>query len=1508
MPSNQTMKFRRVQRWCARWVALVVGMAVLLGGARVQAQQVGGGDEPSIPEVLAPWVGWATYGEPNFGCPQGTSGERVCVWPGSLRIDASQEGARFSMRVWLAAPGVVRLPGDATRWPQAVMVGQARAIVQEQDGFPALRLAPGEHRITGEFSWSALPELMPIAAEVGQIALSIDGVSVPRPQLDAQGRLWMNRAASTAGVAQTDSVRASIYRRIEDGIPLTITTRISLNVSGKARKIELGQILLAQSRVIETGGALPVQLDAGGSAAVYSRPGTHEIVVKAVIDSDIAELAPAVPGPDFYDPQEVWIWVPNELARSVELEGLQLVDPGRTSLPQDWHGYRTFLAEPGKTLRFQQVRRGVVESPNAIRVHRQIWLDTDGRGASIRDALSGTLSKDWRLDYAGSATLGHVQSGDSSGGVLITTNPDSGLRGVEVRQAQLDLQADLRLDEFSTIMPALGWNHDVQQLSADLYLPPGWVLFGARGVDEVSGTWVASWTLWDFFFVLMVALSLGKLLGWRWAPLAIITLTLTHGHADAPTWLWFHLIATLALLRVLPDGWWRRGVYLWRVVTLLVLFGVLASFVHDQIRAGLYPQISRNAFLSDAQHSALSSDFSRIYPEGASAPMLEDKLASASVEESEDSGQRGGLARAKFGSYSDYRQLNQVDPKAVVQTGAGVPTWSWNQWTLRWSGPVHKDHEMRLWLLSPAVNRGLTFVRSILLIWLALLLFRRGETRWRKRQGDDESEGRETLRRASFWKPLFHASLILWGFAAVLSQPSVAAAQTSPGASHPVIPGPEVLGELRQRVVAAHRCEGPCVVVSRMAFELEDSSVKMTAEVHAQRDAIWHLPGPADVLQIESVRLDGVPSHQLRRELNGLTQLRVPRGQHRVEVQASLPNVNVATLQFDPSTRPKFVAVNSSDWTVDGIDAQGVPENSLQWTRARDVAGAPEFASGRAAGESTGAQPWFQVDRRIALGLPWKVYTSVSRQDTSRPQMVSIALLSGEKVISDGFRVEKGEILVNFERGVSNILFVGELPIQESLELLAPIGQPWTETWMLQCSRIWACETSGVPPLSLLSEPAQGGEGGAIAQPTWKPWPGEKLSIQVNRPAGADGQSSTVEDVQYRVTPGQRLLQAHLSLRIRASQGGWQTVTLPQGAVLQSASVDGEEQSLRLSDSRVNLPLRPGQHDYALAWQQPWERGFLEQVPKIDIGSEAVNVHIHLNRSEQRWLLWATGPAWGPAILFWSHLVILLLIALFLSRLRGLPLKTPEWILLMLGLSQLPYAALLPIVGWFVILKLRERHRMASWWSFNLYQLGLIFLTLLAAATLYAAIHINLLVDMDMQVQGAQSSERVLKWYVDRSGSALATPAIYSVPILVWRLLMLSWALWLVSRLLRWIPWGWRAFSSGGIWRSRPPRSPGPAAPTAPAAPAAAGTPTEATDSNIRPALRTTQAPSAAQRQAQPSASSAPPRAHTSGASPAAQTPEPEQPSPGIESPAGEDGAIHTERSEEDAGDEDPRE
>jgi len=77
----------------------------------------------------------------------------------------------------------------------------------------------------------------------------------------------------------------------------------------------------------------------------------------------------------------------------------------------------------------------------------------------------------------------------------------------------------------------------------------------------------------------------------------------------------------------------------------------------------------------------------------------------------------------------------------------------------------------------------------------------------------------------------------------------------------------------------------------------------------------------------------------------------------------------------------------------------------------------------------------------------------------------------------------------------------------------------------------------------------------------------------------------------------------------------------------------------------------------------------------------------------------------------------------------------------------------------------------------------------------------------------------------------LPRPWVVSAPLLVYRLAMLAWSLWLALAVIRWARWIWACFSERGIWRplfvrkpappsAPPPAAPPPAAATPPGAPA----------------------------------------------------------------------------------------
>jgi hypothetical protein len=163
---------------------------------------------------------------------------------------------------------------------------------------------------------------------------------------------------------------------------------------------------------------------------------------------------------------------------------------------------------------------------------------------------------------------------------------------------------------------------------------------------------------------------------------------------------------------------------------------------------------------------------------------------------------------------------------------------------------------------------------------------------------------------------------------------------------------------------------------------------------------------------------------------------------------------------------------------------------------------------------------------------------------------------------------------------------------------------------------------------------------------------------------------------------------------------------------------------------------------------------------------------------------------------------VIVIVALILHRLPFSPLRHYQWVLLALGLTQsnLFYVPLI-VAGWLLALGLRGRlpaPKEAGY--FNLIQVVLVGWTLLALVVLFGSIQQGLLGMPDMYVMGNQSSSTVLNWYQDRTDGLFPQAWVLSAPLLAYRLVMLSWALWLAFALLRWLRWGWQNFSRDGLW------------------------------------------------------------------------------------------------------------
>ena len=1326
-----------------------------------------------VPAPLQPWTDWVLRGQEGALCAPFLGGdEKRCAWPGALALGLGETAGSFRQEWTLETAGFVPLPGEPRRWPLDLQVDGRSAAAVERQGKPGLWLPAGTHTVSGGFRWDSLPESLPVPAEVGLVVLTVRGAAVLLPERDDSGRVFLRsgRAVQT----EEDRLDVRVERRIVDSVPLLLVTRIELAVAGKAREVLLGRALPDGFVPLSLAGPLPARLESNGHLRVQVRPGDWVVELTARHTGPAAALtAPSPGGP--WAAEEVWVFEAQPSLRLAEVEGVPAVDPQQTTLPAEWKAFPAYRLRPGQTLRLAERRRGASDPPaDRLTLRRKLWLDFDGGGFTWRDDLAGTLHRSWRLEMAPPSRLERVSINGRD--QVITRRPGADLTGIEVREGQIALAAEGRLPG-AWALPAVGWNHDFQEVSGELALPPGWRILGAMGVDQVPGTWMSEWTLLDFFLVLLIALAIRHLWGTRWTVLALVTLILTWQEPGAPRWVWILVLVAEALRRVVKgDGRERWLVRAVSGIALTVLALVAVSFLAQQIRQAIYPALEHFGT------SESSFDFSMHRRAAEVEESVPESPARSDAQSSESMAKDMAATRER-------PDLQEIDPRAVVATGPGLPDWQWRSVELRWSGPVDKEQRMRLFLVPPAGNFVLALVRAALLLLLVLRALAAAGLRIDRRPPPASPASPETVAAAAVL-----LALLLAGPAAAEEPP---AAQPAPAEA----PSSAILDELRQALLAPPDCHPECASSPRLFLDVTPGALRVRFEVGAAAAVAVPLPAGPQWLPAE-VRIDGQPA-TIARTSDGRLWTRIGPGRHEILLSGPLPARE--TVQIPLPLRPHRVDVTAAGWTVDGIHEDGQADDSLQLTRVRTLAaGAP--AGALQPGE---LPPFLQVERTLRLGLTWRVETRVSRlSPPGVPVVAAVPLLQGESVTTAGIRVQKGIAQVSLGPQTPEVAWTSTLAPRAQLRLTAPRTLAWTEVWRLDASPVWHVEAQGVPPVL-------GPEDAAVRVPEWRPWPGESVTLAISRPEGIAGQTLTIDDTLLTVSPGLRSTDAELVIGLRSSRGGRHTVVLPEGAELQKVSIDDQAQPIQQEGREVTLPIRPGAQKVELAWREPRGISLLFRTPEVDLNTGSVNPDVVVRPPSSRWILLVGGPRLGPAVLFWSLLVVILLTAWLLGRVKITPLKTRDWVLLGIGLSQVPLVAAAIVAGWLLVLGLRRGRGAAIHrpFVFDLAQLLLAGWTLVALGILFWSVQAGLLGTPDMQIAGNGSSAYELHWYADRTGELLPRAWVFSVPLLLYRLAMLAWALWLALALLRWLRWGWECLNTGGGWRPLRGKRPSPPAP-----------------------------------------------------------------------------------------------
>jgi hypothetical protein len=254
------------------WKAGLFGLVLALCPGLVQAAP----PAADIPETLKPWKAWVLYGEEAWSCPEvaGVRDESFCAWPGELKLDVRQGGMQFSQTWELQQDRAIPLPGQREYWPQRLTVDGKAHPVLNSDGVPVVWLSSGKHTISGWIPWMERPQTVNVPEAVALISLTVDGRPVlPLDRHEGELTLGESEEETEPPEQEGDSSDFQIYRKLTDGIPATLTTRVNFKVSGKARELSVPNSLPPNFVPTHIGSRWAARLDKDGRLLVQAKPG-----------------------------------------------------------------------------------------------------------------------------------------------------------------------------------------------------------------------------------------------------------------------------------------------------------------------------------------------------------------------------------------------------------------------------------------------------------------------------------------------------------------------------------------------------------------------------------------------------------------------------------------------------------------------------------------------------------------------------------------------------------------------------------------------------------------------------------------------------------------------------------------------------------------------------------------------------------------------------------------------------------------------------------------------------------------------------------------------------------------------------------------------------------------------------------------------------------------------------------------------------------------------------------
>ncbi len=1365
-------------------------------------------EEPAIPAALKDWVAWVKDSHPEWECAR-TNNNYECIWPGEAFYTISQNEGRFEVNVEILKESWLPLPSSANHQPAKLLIrtlsgGTIDAPIDHREDGLFIKLPKGSFNISGSFFWNSPPNELPLPDLYGMLNVAT-GENTALKFRRKESQLWIESPNQTSTV---NSLSLSVTRLIKDDLPLEITTLIRLKVAGGARSINLGKVLPLNSVPVKVESPLINHLSSEGDLAVQVTPGEYDIVITSILPQPVTTITLASNPNKLWPKDEIWSIETNSSFRIIEVSGGKSIPADLSDLPDQWRN-GTILAIPseGTSISLKEIARGEQNAlPNTITINREIWLDMSGEGYTAVDQISGTASRDFRLNALAETELGRVDVDDKQR--LVTIDPATQAKGVELRNSLINVKAVSRIAEKRSFS-AVGWNFDANNISLKINLPPSWKLFHVSGALDSNNSWTSSWDLMQIFIAILIILSTFKIFGKKAALIVAAVTILNQNEFLAPKTMFIHVLILSALCFLVSDKttYWGKmfnrlliittGIWLFEVLTFEKL--QFTQFLYPQLEAGTryrtaiqeilliinssifnWPIIAAMIFGILVLLHAISKMkgflggflklcvlgfagimllsfvivptmfFSQSYRSGNSASSYNSSF-------NDEIGRTSKLAPqvSREGTATDLSEVAiQEDEQAYsaksLQSGPAVPSWKWRTYYVYFSAPISPEHKISLILLSPQLNKILTLVRIFLLGVLVLIILK--------------SLGFAKLLENLKKRGTFIATLLL---ALSLFSPVQATAE---------VPSAEILKQLEDKIANTLCTRAECAQITTAEINIVKDRFQLKLEVSSEGKSAVVVPGPLTALIPSSIKINGSAKFAANRRSDDFLVVRTENGKNLVEIEGEVGSDNAFSVTF--LSNPLFIKVLAPEYLIEGLLPSGTAPDGLRFTKL-DVS--ENKTDQKKQSEKTNLPYWVLANREFNLGSRIVVKTTVERiGDLEKSFETQVPLLPAEQVISGSIRIEQNKAIVQFPAQVMEVSFQSILPFAENLTITASNSPRFNETWSVICNDHTRCTTSGIAAISHELNGQQNF--------LWNPFPGEEIKIKLETLNAAEGEHLTIDNLTHNVRYGLSKLSGDIQIVLRATEQTTFKLKLENGITVEAVLLDEKQISTEAIENGVSIILSPGNHIVNLRYANNSLLGLFSKIPAITLNNQAHNISVLVTPSLDRWILWTGGSTWGPCVVFWSKMLLLCALCLLLRHFHLLKLSKFGAIFLGIGLSSVSILMMSIPLAWIIFLNIWPQLRLKL---LNINRgvklIFIISLSILAIAVFYLIVKNGLLFDPPMLITGNGSSAHYFKWFFDYSEAALPQPYIVSFPLWYWRVFSLIWSTWLVLQLLSWL-------------------------------------------------------------------------------------------------------------------------